>query len=292
MAKESVTERIEKQAAKAVIRNAVLRWETGLILVLTIAATAFLPNYITFIPQLAWPVLGAIGEAVVIGVGLTDKNRQQRAIDAAFREKYTFSGIHDRNLLDKLNEAEQYRVRIQSIVDQQKSGVLRDRLKATADEVYDWVGNMVALARRIDTYRMDPIIRRDLTSVPRDIDNLKRRLALERDASVKEQMTTTLESSQRQLEALQELKGRMERADLQLDHSLAALGTVYSQFLLIGSKDVDSDRTERLSDDIRDQVLALQDIVDSLNEVYSSGGAEDVETIPAARSRREQAAGR
>jgi hypothetical protein len=121
---------------------------------------------------------------------------------------------------------------------------------------------------------------------------LKRRLEREPDLRVREQMTTTLESSRRQQEALQELKGRMDRADLQLDHSLAALGTVYSQFLLIGSKDVDSDRTERLRDDIRDQVLALHDIVDSLNEVYSSGGAEDVETITAARARREQAAGR
>jgi hypothetical protein len=292
MANESVTERIEKQAARSMLRNAILRWETGAILVLTIAATVFLPDVIPFIPPLVWPLFGAAGEAAVIYAGLTDKNRQQRAIDAAFREKYTFSGIRDRNLLAKLNEAEQYRVRIQSIVDQQKSGILRDRLKSTADEVYTWVGNMVQLARRIDAFRGDQIIRRDLTAVPRDIENLKRRLALERDASVREQMTTTLESSQRQLEALQELKGRMERADLQLDHSLAALGTVYSQFLLIGSKDVDSDRTDRLSDDIRDQVLALQDIVDSLNEVYSSGGAEDVETITAARTRREQAAGR
>ena len=41
--------------------------------------------------------------------------------------------------------------------------------------------------------------------------------------------------------------------------------------LLIGSKDVDSDRAERLRDDIRDQVLALQDIIESLNEVYDGG---------------------
>ena len=80
----------------------------------------------------------------------------------------------------------------------------------------------------------------------------------------------------------------MDRADLQLDHSLASLGTVYSQMLLIGSKDVDSDRAERLRDDIRDQVLALHDITETLNEVYD-GGDGDTLAAAAAAIRREQA---
>ena len=41
--------------------------------------------------------------------------------------------------------------------------------------------------------------------------------------------------------------------------------------LLVGSQDVDSDRADRLRGDIRDEVAALQDLVDSLNEVYNYG---------------------
>ena len=159
----------------------------------------------------------------------------------------------------KLNEAEQYRQRIQQVVDQQRSGVLRDRLKATTVQVYDWIANMVALARRIDTFRSDAIIQRDLRTVPEEIRRLEGRLNLERDPRVREQMQATLVSSREQWDSLRELKGRMDRADLQLDHSLASLGTVYSQMLLIGSKDVDSDRTERLRDDIAAAALALAD---------------------------------
>jgi hypothetical protein len=292
MADQSVKDRIEQQAGKALLKNAIFRLESALMIGGTILATVFLPELIPWIPWFAWPILGVAGEAAVIFSSLTDKAEQQKAVESMFREKYSTAGIRDRNLRDKLNEAEQYRQRIQAVVDQQRSGVLRDRLQSTTTQVYDWIANMVTLARRIDAYRMDPIIRRDIANVPKDINVLKQRLEREPDPRVREQMMTTLESSRRQQEALQELKGRMDRADLQLDHSLAALGTVYSQFLLIGSKDVDSDRTERLRDDIRDQVLALHDIVDSLNEVYSSGGAEDVETITAARARREQAAGR
>ena len=246
----------------------------------TILATVFLPALIPWLPWFIWPILGAIGEVAVVISSLTDKDEQQKVIESLFREKYSVAGIRDRSLREKLNEAEQYRQRIQGVVEQQRSGVLRDRLKATTAQVYDWIANMVTLARRIDTYRSDTIIRRDLETVPREIKQLEGRLNLERDPRVRQQMEATLVSSREQMTSLQELKGRMDRVDLQLDHSLASLGTVYSQMLLIGSQDVDSDRADRLRDDIRDQVLALQDIVESLNEVYGGGETETLATAP------------
>jgi hypothetical protein len=106
-------------------------------------------------------------------------------------------------------------------------------------------------------------------------------MTLERDGRVKEQMATTLESKRQFAENLAELTNRMQRADLQLDHSLASLGTVYSQLLLIGSKEVDSDRADRLRSDIRDEVSALQDLVESLNEVYSYSPEKAAEPIAA-----------
>jgi hypothetical protein len=176
--------------------------------------------------------------------------------------------------LSKLNEAEQYRQRIQAVVEQHREGLLHDRMKSTTDQVYDWIANMVTLARRLDTYRSDRILRRDLENVPKELERLKARLQAERDPRVRDQMNTTLESSREQAAALGELRARMDRADLQVDHSLAALGTVYSQLLLIGTNEVDSDRAERLRDDIRGEVLALKDIVDSLSEVYTSSSTE------------------
>ena len=248
-----------------------------------------MPGLIPFIPWFIWPILGVIGEAVVVSSSLTDKAEQQKIIESLYREKYQHrSDIRDRALREKLNEAEQYRQRIQQVVEQQRSGVLRDRLKATTAQVYDWILNMVTLARRIDKFRSDAIIQRDLRTVPEEIKRLEGRLNLERAPRVREQMQATLVSSREQRDSLRELKGRMDRADLQLDHSLASLGTVYSQMLLIGSKDVDSDRTERLRDDIRDQVLALHDITETLNEVYDAGGSDTL-AAEAAAIRQQQA---
>lgn len=277
---DSVRERLEQETGKALLRNAIFGWESAAMLGGTVAAAALLPNVIPWIPWFLWVIVGVIGETAVIVTRLTDKREQQKALEGLFREKYTFAGIRDRNLQEKLKEAEQYRQRIQAVVDQHREGVLRDRLKRTTDQVYDWIANMVTLARRLDTYRSDPILRRDLQEAPREVDRLKARLSVERDARVREQMSATLESSQQQVQALSELKGRMDRADLQLDHSLAALGTVYSQLLLIGTNEVDSDRADQLRDDIQGEVLALKDIVDSLNDVYHATSASEAALSP------------
>lgn len=291
MTSDSVLDRIEQEAQKALLKNAIFRLESALMVGGSILATVFLPNVISWLPWWLWPIVGVVGEAAIIWSSLTDKGEQQKVVESLFREKYNINGIRDRALRGKLAEAEQYRQRIQQVVEQQRSGILRDRMKSTTAQVYDWVANMVALARRLDTFRMDPLIRRDLDSVPKEIKQLEARLKLEGDPRVRQQMATTLESTRRQYETLQELSGRMQRADLQLDHSLSALGTVYSQLLLIGSKDVDSDRADRLRDDIRGEVLALQDLVESLNEVYAGGPAAEEEAEVLAQARRQQAAG-
>ncbi len=193
---DSIRERLEQQVGTALLRNAIFGWESAAMVGGTVAASALLPNAIPWIPWFAWAIVGLIGEVAVIITRLTDKAEQQKTLEGLFREKYTFSGIRDRNLQEKLKEAEQYRQRIQALVDQHREGVLRDRLKRTTDQVYDWIANMVTLARRLDTYRSDPILRRDLENAPREVDRLKARLAVERDARVREQMTTTLESNQ------------------------------------------------------------------------------------------------
>ncbi len=264
----SIQERLRRDAGREMLRSALFGGYSLAIISGTILLAAFVRPFAGW-PWWAWVVLGLISEIAVVASSLTDPGEQQRVIDAMFREKYNAGGINDRSLRGKLAEAEQYRQRIQAVVSQQPKGVLHDRVAETTNQVYDWIANMVKLARRIDTYRADQIIQRDMKNVPAEIAELQKRIALERDSRVKDQMNATLAARQQFKANLDELDGRMERADLQLDHSLAALGTVYSQTLLVGSRDVDSDQADRLRGDIRNEVLALQDLVESLNEVYS-----------------------
>jgi len=286
---DSILDRVRQEAERALLTNAIFRWESAAVIGGTVLLSVFFDQWLPGWPVWAWPVAGLVAEAAVIVSSLTDKGEMQKVMESLFREKYNTSGLHDRELRAKLEEAEEYRRRIQEVVAQQKTGLLRDRLVSTTSQVYDWIANMVALARRIDIYRTDSIIRRDQVAVPKEITELEARMARERNVQVREQMATTLDSKRQFAATLQELDGRMERADLQLDHSLAALGTVYSQLLLVSSKEVDSDRADRLRDDIRGEVLALQDLVESLNEVYGSA-AEPMAVSQAASARRQQTA--
>jgi hypothetical protein len=58
----------------------------------------------------------------------------------------------------------------------------------------------------------------------------------------------------------------MARAQFQLENSLSAMGTVYSQVLMLRVKDVDSVQAQRLQEDIDGQVILLQDITAAMDE--------------------------
>jgi hypothetical protein len=272
MPSDSIRDTIERKARRAILEHAFFRIENAVILAGSILLAYFLPNpapgLLPWWEWWTWIALGIGAVAALVISALTDQGERERAVERLFRQEYSTSGIRDKALQGKLKRAEEYHDQIKSAVVAQRDGVLKDRLKRTTGEVYDWIGSMVRLARRLDAYRSDPIILNDRKALQESIPNLERRLAQERDGRVRDQVETTL-SDQRRLQAnIAELDNRMKRADLQMDSSLAALGTVYSQLLLIGSKDVDSGQAERLQADISGEVSSLQDVVESINEVY------------------------
>ena len=60
----------------------------------------------------------------------------------------------------------------------------------------------------------------------------------------------------------------MEKADYQLDSTISALGTIYSQLLLVGNKDEEGSRINRLQEEISEQVYRLEDLAAAMDEVY------------------------
>ncbi|HRI55709.1 MAG TPA: hypothetical protein PK170_01270 [Anaerolineae bacterium] len=272
MPRESIHDTIERQAQRAIFEHALIRAENAVILAGAILLAFFLPSPLPgMLPwwgAWTWLLLGAAGVALMTWSSLKDPREREQAVEQLFREKYNVSGLRDRELKEKLKKAEEYHVQIKAAIKSQKDGILKQRMQRTTAEIYDWIGNMVRLARRLDAYRGDPIIKGDRDGLKDSIPTLQARLQRESDPRVHQQLETTLADQRRLQDNIAELDNRMQRADLQLDSSLAALGTVYSQILLVGSKEVDSDRAERLSADIASEVTSLQDVVDSINEVY------------------------
>lgn len=292
MPDESISQKIERQARQAVLEHALLRVENALILAGVLLATYFVPQPFPWWPLWGWAALGVVGVAGLVVSSLTDPEHNRQVVAELFVQEFTTAGIKDSKIKAKLEQALDYFRRIQAAVQTQKGGVMQDRLGDTVRQINDWLANMFQLARRLDAYRRDDIIQRDLKSVPAEISNYRQRFNLERDPSVRQQMEAAINARTTQQEALDRLENMMEKAEFQLEQSLAALGTIYPQVQLIGAREVDSSRTQRLQADISDQVNTLNDLVSSINEVYTYDAEHDVGTMrPAQPPRKTSAAG-
>lgn len=181
---------------------------------------------------------------------------------------------------DYRQRAASYRRRIQSLVKARRRGPLADRLADILPRLSSWEERVGQLADRVALFERDDLIRRDIKEVPQHIQRLRKQIPLEADPEVQHQMARTLaayEEQYRQLEALAKL---MRRTRLNLEDTLAAMGTIYSQVQVLNAMDIDSAAAARIADEIDVEVNRLNDLLSALSEV----NAEPEESHPASVS--------
>jgi hypothetical protein len=130
---------------------------------------------------------------------------------------------------------------------------------------------MYSLANRIDNFENNDLAARDLQQVPRKIEQVKARIATEKHDATRYDLGQQLKLLQRQLVSLEASASIIKRAEIQLESTLSALGTVYAQMSLLGAKDVNSIRGQRLGVEIQDEIDKLQDTIDAMDEVHLHG---------------------
>ena len=253
-------------------QNAIFSPLSGLLIALSIVLVGLGVNVpLVNAPPAAW-LLGLVPlwlAAVVLNV--VSKQAGEQAASQVMRDQYDVTRIANTHLRTVVSQAVAYSERIEKAVGQFDTPVMRGRLQEVANQVDEWVGRIYLLAKRLDTYRNDSIISSDMTAVPNAIKQLQAKFAAETDASVKQDIQDTISRRQEQYKSLKNLDNAMDRAELQLENTLTALGTVYSQMLLLDARDVDSAKTQRLRESIADQLTSLTDIQSSLDEVYQTG---------------------
>jgi serine/threonine protein kinase len=171
--------------------------------------------------------------------------------------------------LDRLDRARAYQAHIEEAITQAREGPVRERLQSATRRLADWIVYIERLTARLNELDRDPIIRRDRSTVPRAINRLESRLILDQDTDtgVSNAVHRTLAARQLQLQYLRALERVMTRAELYSEETIAALGTIYSQVLLVDARDVEGVRAKRLQADIEEQVQALSDLLDAIEEV-------------------------
>lgn len=259
---------LQQKAQGALFQYAIFRWETAVILALTILLTFLLPRPFFWWPRFGWPVLGIVAIVLLVYSSLTDADANSKVLLRLYQEQFDPSQIRDRDLRTKVDTALEYQRRIELQIHKQDPGIIRDRLEDTANQITDWIGNIYALALRLDAYRSDELLAHERKTLPEEIERLQAHRRLEENSALQAQLDDVIAGKRRHLDSLQELDNRMRQAALQLDNSLTALATVYSQIHLIDAQTISSGRAERLRSDIEEQVASLDDLVTSINDVY------------------------
>ncbi|HSJ59135.1 MAG TPA: hypothetical protein VLC95_18240 [Anaerolineae bacterium] len=275
MAKSNLYAELERKAVRAIVARSFYRWESAVIISLTLALTVLtvagiVPVLFGVLDWWFWLGLGVIGEAAFVFSSMQDPAFRARAVDEMFRERFDLRRIGEERLRNQVSKALEYRQRIDEVIHSSREGVLQEHLRDTSRDITRWLENVFRLARRIDTYERDEVIRQDRQAVDPAIDNLKKRLATEDDPTVQRQISQAIAQRQIQRDNLLKLENVMEQAQFQLESTITAIATVYSQMMILGARDVASGRAARLQQEIAGQVQALQDVVHTLDEVYQA----------------------
>ncbi len=276
--RNSFADELERRARRAIFWYALLRWESAVMIALTLVISAFLAGAAATVlkgvlsPSWALVALGVglLAEAVIFVSSLTDEEDNARVVAAMLREQYNPRRLRSRKLQAQINKALEYRALIANTVRRTREGVLRDRLARATEPVDDWIEAIYRLATRLDAYELNQVIKQDLRSVPRAIENFKRRLVQEDDPAVQATLRNTIADKERQWEQLSKLQNTMEKAEYQLESTLAALGTVYAQLQAIDLRGAEKGRADRLRQEIDEQVAQLQDLSEAMDEVYQA----------------------
>ncbi len=270
---DPIHEDIKKRAQRAILQRALFRTENAVVIAGSLLLAAFFPQpfpqTLPWFNWWTWLLIGVVGVAGIVVSTLRDPKERTQAVADMFREDHDPALIKDKDLRDKYERALEYYDRLEEVSGAMKSERLRERTGESVRQMEEWVSNIYRLALRLQAYKDDGILNRDRQQVPKTMRSMQAKMKLEANESIRQQLAATLDSKHRQWQNLQALDTLMEKAGLQLDHSVAALGTVYSQLLLISSsREIDGNRARRLSEDVTDEVASLQDLVDSINEVY------------------------
>ncbi len=166
----------------------------------------------------------------------------------------------------QLDQVREYKEQINTLISSTSDQKGHARRQKLAAQVSEWVKAVEALAEDVHSFHQNSLIQQDLASVPKSIEDLERRRANEENEATRLELERTLTNRKNQLAVLEQLQESTNRAELKIERTLSALGTIYSQLLTAQSTNQVADYS-RLSVDVDEEVRTLQDHLEALREV-------------------------
>jgi uncharacterized protein (DUF342 family) len=242
-----------------------LRETTPLFAVMLFLATI---NFVTSdFPWAIFPI-GAMMIQVLIAASrifLSDDETRDRARRAgrSSNAARTTSGAES---AARLSQAQAYRRQIDALASAADDPLRKDKLRELSNQVAVWLREVEAMSRRIEEFKRNPVIQDDLANVPQAIKELNARLANESDPHVRASIERALAARSDQMESLKRLQSLTRQAEVQLENTIATLGTIYSRALAMQSTDRVADYSH-LAAEVDEQSRMLKDQLEALQEV-------------------------
>ena len=279
MPQRRLSDEIKQQIQKAVLSYAVFRPESAVVIAITIIFAGLSLLNLSWLPGKwwLWLLFGLVGEALILLTTLRDEGLYKRAMDEIFDREFDLKKLRSPDLREKLSKALEYRGSIVKEIEREEDPVLDDYLSDMARGLEDWIAQVYRLTQGLDVYRYDSVIARDMETVPTELENYEKLLDREKEGPVREELEKTVAIKRSQWDTLKNLQDAMAKAQLQLENTLSAMSTVYTQVVLLGAKDVDSSRAQRLQQDMTEQISALEDISATMDEVYQISSSSQLE---------------
>ena len=265
---------LEERAKKAILWNAFMRLESAITLGATIAVPAILTAMdvqLFSMPNWGWLVAGLTAYGGLVWSSFSDDEANHKVVEEMLAQQYNPKKLKSKRLQAKINEALDYRGRITAQINKRsEQSALKVQLLSMADQFDDWLRELYDLTQRLDAYELEkPRLKASYESAHQQITKLTKRLNRTRDQQVKDEINANIISLSRQIDAIESLHNTMSRAELRVDNTVAAMGTIYPQTLLLGAKDIDSSRYKRLQQEIQEEVSGLGDVLYAMDEVYN-----------------------
>jgi len=264
------SQNFHEESKKIIVQYAIFRWENAIILAGAIILTTFYKQPFPWWPSWGWIAVGLVGMGLIFFSSIRNTKNNAQLLLRSYQESFDLKKIRLPELRQDVETAFQYQRRIDEYVWEQNDSVLWDRAQDTANQIRTWIHNVYQLACKIDVYQRDNLIRQELAELPQEIETLERQRKQGLEAQVLDDFNQLLQSKQKHLNTLTSLAAKMKQAEFQLHHSISALATVDSQIRLIAAQDVDSNKSESLRADIQEQVNRLNDLIASIEEVYTT----------------------
>jgi hypothetical protein len=255
------------------LQHAVMRWESAVVLALTILAVpgAMVLSSAHLLPESTWMAVlafGLVAEAVLVTCSVTDSAGGMELVQSVLTSHFGAGGIDDGQRRALTGRAIEYRARMEHVLRGRRK-FARGALTETEIQVDGWVSSICRLARRLDEFQEELAFQTNAKPNLRSrVAALETKVLTTATGKLQRQLRETLAGGRHQIRAIEDLEGLIERADLRLEHAVGALGTVYSQVTLFAARGVELDDAARLAGEISEETREIENILTAMGRVH------------------------